>query len=386
MSERIVVVGAGLAGASAASELRKRGFEGEVHLVGAESHAPYTRPPLSKKSLTEEPRDLGLPVARKLGARLHLGDAAVGLRLGERIVELASGRALPFDGLVVATGSRAVRLDPDRFPGVLYLRTLEDGAAVREAVLRESDLPLVVVGAGLIGCEVASSARARGRAVVMVDLVDPCTRAFGALGAGYVRGLHDRNGVATVVGHAVDRVERSRDRVIVHLGDGSQVEAADVLVSIGATPDTGWLRESGLELSDGVVCDTACVAAEAVVAAGDVARWRLEGAERTVRVENWNNAAEQGRHAARSLLAELAGTTATPYRPVPWYWTEQHGIRLQVAGWLDPEVLPTVVTGSLADDSFVAEDPAGGFVVAANRPREFNDWLGTAMERVAVDA
>ncbi|GAA1532736.1 NAD(P)/FAD-dependent oxidoreductase [Nocardioides humi] len=386
MPERIVVVGAGLAGASAAAELRKRGFTGELHLIGAEPHPPYTRPPLSKKALTDGPRDLTLPVARKLDARLHLGLSAAAVDLDEGSVRLDSGEPLSFDGLVVATGSAPVLLDRERFEGVLYLRTVEDGDRVRAAVRRPADRPLVILGAGLIGCEVASSARAAGHEVIMVDLVDPCTRAVGAFAAGYLRRLHERQGVGVVVGVTAESVRRAEGVSTVLLSDGSVLEAADVLVSVGSRPATGWLEGSGLRVADGVVCDAACVAGPGVVAAGDVARWQPAGSDRLVRLENWNNAAEQGRHAARSLLAQLAGTGAVPYAPVPWYWTEQHGVRLQVAGWLDPTVVPTVLEGALDEDSFLLEDPGRQFIVAANRPRQFNDWLGRAMEKEAARA
>ena len=357
LSQRIVIVGASLAGLRAAQALRAGGHRGPLCLVGAESHMPYDRPPLSKQLLAGvggHP-DVALG-AGDLEAQWLLGDAATQLDLAARTVHTASGRALPFDGLVIATGSVPRRL-PDLEPadGIFQLRTVDDALALRGALARARSL--VIVGAGFVGVEVASSARALGVGVEVVSLEAPLAVA-GAAASAVATALMTDAGVGLHVGRRVQRIaaEPRLDSVI--LDDGTVLCADAVLVAVGAAPVVGWLEGSGLVLDDGVVCDPACRAlgAEGVVAAGDVACWpnaRFGG--RLMRVEHWTNAGEQAAAAATSLL------TGDPpaYAPVPSFWSDHFGARLQSVGVPALADRFEIVEGSVADRRFAAAGWAG---------------------------
>lgn len=375
---RIVVIGASLAGAHAVHTLRRRGFKGEVVLVGAESHAPYDRPPLSKSALagTRALDALGLRFLRKLEFASRYGSPAIALDAEARIVTLAGGNTLDFDGAVIATGSTPVRMDPKLFPGVCELRTLDDAAALADR-LRTASGPLVVLGAGLIGCEVAATARGLGVDVTLLDPLLPCERVVGPQVAELLKRMHTEQGVVV---HSAERAvgtEPQGDRTVVRTESGRAIEAGTVLVAVGARPETGWLTGSGLTVENGVVCDEACRAAPGIVAAGDVARWRHPRG--TVRLEHWNNAVEQGRHAAHTLLADLAGEPVEPYLPIPWFWTDQYGHTIQVAGWIEGAAEVHVVEGDPAELHFFAEyrdgDGAAQAAVGVDSAARFNAWL-----------
>jgi NADPH-dependent 2,4-dienoyl-CoA reductase/sulfur reductase-like enzyme len=377
--DAVVVVGASLAGLRAAETLREEGYQGPLTVVGAEPHLPYDRPPLSKEllagSVAAEDVLLRTPADYAgLDLDLRLGTRASGLDLAGRAVVLAGGERLPFDGLVVATGASPRLLPgmppPPSLDGLYLLRTLDDCLAIRSAL--EGGPRVAVVGAGFIGSEVASTCRARGLDVTVIEAAPvPLVRAVGPVMGEALAGLHRRHGTRLLVGVGVagfegtDRVER------VVLADGSSVEADVVVVGVGVAPEVGWLAGSGLALDDGVLCDATCEAAPGVVAAGDVARWDnpLFG---SMRVEHWTNAAEQGVAAARTLLARAAGATPEPYAPVPYVWSDQYGLKIQYVGDSRPDDEVAVVDGSLDDWRFVAVYGRAGRVVAAlavGRPR-----------------
>ena len=351
-----------------------RASAGRVVLVGAEHHLPYDRPPLSKELLagTSTPDEALLRPADHYEDRaieLVLGTMATGLDLDRRLVHLAVAGAevapLAFDGLVIATGAAPRRLPgTSALAGVHVLRTLDDCLAV-SAALDESPR-VVVVGAGFIGAEVAATCRGRGLEVTVVEALPvPLAKAVGPdIGAALAE-LHRDHGVALRTGVGVAALEGSGRVERVALADGSAVEADLVVVGVGVKPQTAWLAGSGLTLDDGVVCDAACVAAPGVVAAGDVARWdnRLFG--RLMRVEHWTNAVEQGTAAATSLLAAAAGERPPSFAPVPYFWSDQYGLRIQYVGASRPGDEMVVVDGSLDDRRFVAVYGREGRIVAA---------------------
>jgi 3-phenylpropionate/trans-cinnamate dioxygenase ferredoxin reductase subunit len=372
-----VVVGASLAGAWAARTLRREGFEGDLTVLGAEPHAPYDRPPLSKEYLAGAWTDdrLALRVAADLGpadVAWRLGERAVSLSLEDRQVHLAGGDRVGFDGLVIATGARP-RLLPgtEGRAGVHVLRTLDDAVALRDALDRGPDR-VAVVGAGFIGGEVAATARGRGLAVTLIEAAAaPLTRVLDPESGMAVADLHRGHGVEVRLGVGVAEV-RGHPRVeALVLDDGSVVAAPVVVVGIGVVPDTGWLEGSGLSVDDGVVCDETCLAAPGVVAAGDVCRWpnpRFGGTHR--RVEQWDNAVDQGAYAARRLLAWFDDRPVEPFAPVPWFWSDQYDRKIQLAGLPGPH--REVVHGSVADRRFVQLYADGDRLVGAlcwNRPR-----------------
>jgi NADPH-dependent 2,4-dienoyl-CoA reductase/sulfur reductase-like enzyme len=330
----VVVVGASLAGLRACETLRTDGYAGRITFIGAERHLPYDRPPLSKKLLAGEwePDRITLRPPGELealGIDVRFGVPAASLDLDDRAVTMADGTVVPFDSLVIATGSTTRRLPgQDAVPSVHELRTLDDSLALRARLVEGTRV--VVIGAGFIGLEVAATAHGRGCAVTVLEGAPaPLIRGLGAAMGAAATAVHAEQGIdircgVTVAGLLADGVR---------LGDGTVVPADVIVVGIGVAPVTGWLEGSGLTLRDGIVCDeTLAAGPSGVYAAGDVARWpnTLFGEE--MRVEHWTNAAEQGAAAARNLLATAAGGTAAAYAPVPFFWSDQARHRIQFLG------------------------------------------------------
>lgn len=374
----ITVVGASLSGLYAATELRSQGFDGTLRIIGDEPHRPYDRPPLSKGYLTGELSRDQLALAEPedeadLAAEWLTGHRAAGLDLHQRTVVLDDGRRLPTDGLVIATGASARMLPGADYAGVHTLRTLDDAEALR-GELTDGQRHVVVIGGGFIGAEVASSCRAGGHHVTVVEAAK--TPLIGQLGeemAAECANLHDDHGVSLFCGTGVESLHGGepdadgRQRVsAVELSDGRVINADVVVVGIGAGPNTGWLEGSGLALGDGVLCDGGGLTdVPGIAAAGDVAR------AGGVRHEHWSNATAQAGAAARNLLA---GTTLdVPTRP-PYFWSDQYGVRIQFAGQRGAGDTVRVIEGSPQDRSFLAAYEDGDrttAVLALNRPRSF---------------
>jgi len=370
----IVIVGASAAGLAAAETLRREGYDGELTLIGDERHLPYDRPPLSKQVLrgSWEPGKVTLrpqEALDKLGAHWRLGVAASGLDLAGRLVRLADGASIGFDGLVIATGVAPRRLrEGHQLRGVHVLRNLDDALVIRDQLLTGPDV--VVVGAGFLGAEAAAGARELGLTVTMVDpLPAPMIRQFGPQIAGQLARLQRDRGVRLRMGVGLSALYDDGGHVTgARLDDGTVIPAGLVLVAIGSTPSTGWLSGSGLSLSDGVDCDAAGVAAPGVVAAGDVANWMYPHLGARMRVEHRMNATEQGAAAARSLLGAAGGQPQVPY-----FWTDQFDVKIQVYGTPTAAADFTVTAGNPDDGRFAGLYSADGQVVAAlswNMPRE----------------
>ena len=372
--DTIVIVGASLAGLRAAEALRAEGFEGAIRMLGGEDRLPYDRPPLSKQILAGEwqPDRLVLqpdPVA-DLDVDLHLATWATGLDADRKVVSTTGGD-LDFDGCVLATGSivRTLPGQPD-LAGLHTLRTVDDALALR-ADLDAGPGRVVVIGAGFIGAEVAATARGRGLDVTILEgLPVPLQRGLGDRMGMRMADVHRAHGVDLRLGAAVEAIEGA-DRVErVRLADGTVLPADVVVVGIGVRPATDWLDGSGLTLDDGVVCDQRLVAAPGVVAAGDLARWPNQRFDTTMRVEHWENAVEQGRAAALSLLH---GAAADPFVPVPWFWSDQYDTKIQLAGWPGADAAVEVVEEDESAGRLVALYGRDGKVVAVlglNRPRQ----------------
>ena len=376
MRGSVSIVGASLAGYWAAETLRRDGFEGRISLIGDEPHAPYDRPPLSKKFLAGDLDDDRLPLttAEKLaglGLEMRLGCRATGLDVATRTLEV-DGVAEPYDGLLIATGARCRNLPGTvGLAGVHTLRTRDDAEAIRDA-LANGARRVVVVGAGFIGAEVASTAIGRGAEVTMVEALEaPFGRVLGVEMGAVMADVHRRHGVDLRTGVGVDEVLGDDRLAGVRLADGATLEADLLVVGIGVVPNTDWLEGSGLTLDDGVVCDETCLAAPDVAAAGDVARWANPRYGEVMRVEHWDNAVQQGVHAARRLLQ--SDEEATPYAPVPWFWTDQYDRKVQLAGRPHTDDEVRVVAGSTAEHRFAAFYGRDGRFTAAlgmNRPRQ----------------
>ena len=350
--DRVVIVGASLAGWSLARTLRSSGWEGSLVVVGDEPHRPYDRPPLSKAYLNGSLDEAGISlIAAGEGEDVEfvLGSAAVGLT--ERTVMLASGASLTGDAVVIATGT-APRTLPSAagLSGVHTLRTRDDADALRAAF--KPGARLVVIGAGFIGAEVASTASRMGADVTVVDAVDePMGQVFGSSMAAVVTGLHGQHGVPLLTGVTVAGFTATDGRVTgVELGDGRVFPADVVVVGIGVRPVTSWLDGSGVKLDNGVVVDAAGrTNLPGVWACGDVARYPSVRGGGQIRVEHWTHAREHGAAVARGLL----GSPET-YDPVPYVWSEQYGVMVQFAGFVRPGDEVEVVEGDPAEHRFVA--------------------------------
>jgi NADPH-dependent 2,4-dienoyl-CoA reductase/sulfur reductase-like enzyme len=376
----VAIVGASLAGLRAAETLRAEGHTGTVVLIGAEPHLPYDRPPLSKQFLAGTwslDRVLLRPSEKITALRLdlRLGHSAGRLDVEGHTLEIDDGTTLHYEGLVLATGAQPRPLPgAGELPGVHVLRTLEDSIALGR-VVRAEGARVVVVGAGFIGSEVAATCRGLGAGVTVVEaLPQPLARVLGAEMGAACGALHVDHGVELVTGVGVSALRRGGPAGAVdgvELVDGAVLDADVVVIGIGVVPTTGWLEGSGLEISDGVVADATLHAADDVVVAGDVARWFDEGLGAHTRIEHWTNAAEQGVAAARSLLAGRAA--ASPYVPVPYFWSDQYDVKIQVIGYPGPDDDVVVVDGSVREGRFVALYGRGGKLSAAlgfSRPRQ----------------
>lgn len=330
-----VIVGSSVGGVRTAQALRTAGYAGAVVLVGEEPSPPYDKPPLSKGLLygTQQLEDVLLlreDEAAASNVRLVLGRRAVRLDIPHSRVELDDGQSLAFDDVVIATGSRA-RPSPWGAPSGLHVLRTADDASALGADLRRGG-PVVVVGGGFIGAEVASVARGLGLEVTVVDPAPiPLSRVLSPSIAEHFLRMHQRHGVRTRLGVGVTGVEEEQGRLRVTLIDGEVLEAATVVVGIGADPNDEWLLSSGLLIEDGVVCDQHCrtVDAPRVHAVGDVARWFHPRHKEHVRVEHWTNAVEQAVVVAHNITHP---DDLRSHAPVEYVWSDQHNWKIQVAG------------------------------------------------------
>ncbi|WP_204009696.1 NAD(P)/FAD-dependent oxidoreductase [Sphaerimonospora thailandensis] len=393
----VAVVGASLAGLSAARALRDQGYDGGLVLIGDEPHRPYDRPPLSKEFLAGRMSEADLALETEtedLDATWILGAAAEALDPGERAVRLGDGRSVRADAVVIATGASARTLPgTERLSGVHTLRTLDDARALRADLAGAGRL--VVIGAGFIGAEIASTARTLGLHVTLVEPASaPLAAAIGAEMGAVVAGLQAGQGVEVLCGTGVREVTGTAraagaprvDGVI--LTDGRRVPADVVVVGIGARPGVGWLAGSGVDVGDGVLCDaTGATTLPGVIAVGDCAAWFDPAAGSHRRVEHWTGAVRRPAVAVRALLAGASAGSGSDIRPPepPYFWSDQCGTRIQFAGHARPGDEITVEEGSLADRSFVAVYRRGDRPVAVlgiDLPRPFTRWR----KRLAADA
>ena len=360
-----VIVGASLAGAKAAAELRERGFDGRVVLVGAESERPYERPPLSKDYLQGK--------SERDKAYVHdadfYGQQEIELRLGAVVesidtqastVALAGGEQLGYDSLLLTTGAepRRISVPGADLDGVHYLRTVADSDALRERLASGSGR-VAVVGAGWIGSEVAASARGAGLEVTVIDpLACPNERIFGMEIGGFYRDVHLRHGVEMILEDGVEALEGDGAVSAVRTSKGRRVECDFAVIGVGVVPRVSLAEAAGLTVENGIQVDAACkTSAPNVFAAGDVANAWHPFYDRHIRVEHWANALNQGPAAARSMLGDTVS-----YDRIPYFFSDQYDVGMEYSGYAT-EWDEVVFRGDPEGGEFVAFWLADGCVV-----------------------
>jgi 3-phenylpropionate/trans-cinnamate dioxygenase ferredoxin reductase subunit len=366
----VVVAGGGLAAVRVAERLRRLGHADRITLLCAEEEPPYDRPPLSKSLLTQRERPAAPVPLRKssyadLAADIRLGTRAERLDAATTTVHLSDGTELGYRELVVATGARAREISAFAgVTGVATLRTWKDCLRLRHH-LRESRR-VVIVGAGVLGCEVASAACALGVDVDLVEALEqPMQRVVGPVIGAVVADLHARHGVRLHRATAVRHLHTVDGRVRgVELGDGHVLDTDLVVVAVGSAPNTEWLQGSGVDVDDGVLVDrSGRTNLDGVFAVGDVARMPHPGGKGTFRLEHWTAAGDLAAVVASNVLARPRAVAEL--RQVPYFWSDQHAVKIQCLGLPSPDDDATVVEGAFDDGAFLALYSRDGRVTGA---------------------
>jgi 3-phenylpropionate/trans-cinnamate dioxygenase ferredoxin reductase component len=389
MPPPLVIVGASLAGATAAATLRQAGFDGDVILIGAEPQPPYERPPLSKQYLRAEAAfEKALvrpaPFYEQNRIETRFGVRATRVDPVKRIVELETGGPVPYGKLLIATGVRNRRppIPGLELHGVFDLRSVSDADALRSEIA--PGRKAVVIGMGFIGCEVAASLRQKGVQVAAIDpSPTPLFRVLGEKVGRVVTAIHRDHGVDMMLEDTVTRCEGAErvERVITR--SGRRIECDFAVVGVGVEPVVDVLADSGVESENGILVDEYCrTSVEGIYAAGDVANHYHPVFARRMRVEHWQNAMQQGAAAARSMLG-----TGQPYDAVHWFWSDQYDVNLQYAGF-HQQWDQIVVRGSLDARNFLAFYLKHGqidAVVALNRGKDVRRVMPLIKARGTVD-
>jgi 3-phenylpropionate/trans-cinnamate dioxygenase ferredoxin reductase subunit len=385
----VAIVGASLAGSSAAATLREEGFDGRVVLIGAEPQLPYDRPPLSKnylRGVTPFEKTLLRPADfyRERAIEMRLGTTVTRVDAEKRTLALHDGERLDFDQLLIATGGKNRRfpIPGIDLPGVYDLRTVADADRIREAMARGGRA--VVVGLGFIGAEVAAAMRQSGLDVVAIEpFKTPLYRALGEEIGRVVEGLHRDNGVEMILDDAVTAFEGAGKVERVVTRNGRRIDCSLAVFGLGIEPATELVAGTPVRVDNGIVVDDQCrTNVPGIFAAGDVANHYHPVCGRQMRVEHWQNGVKQGAAAARSMLGR--GQT---YDEVHWFWSDQFDANIQYAGF-HAAWDRIVVRGSLESRKFLAFYLTGGrveSVVAINQGRDMRRTFPIIKARAAID-
>ncbi len=389
----VVIVGAGHAGVQAAASLREEGFEGEIILLSDEQELPYQRPPLSKAFLKGEMDVHGLPLRAEAFFRDHRIDLRLGVRAaridraGKR-VETSEGGSIPYGSLILATGARHRRLDVPGvgLPGVFVLRTIADALAIREAL--HWARKVVIIGAGFIGLEIAATAVGLGREVTVVEIARPMGRAVSEHLSAFFSEAHRAFGASLRLGVGVTAITGTEQAEGVALSDGETLPADFVVVGVGALAEDRLARECGLECDNGVVVDEYLRTSDPDISAiGDCVSFPNAALGLRTRLESVQNAVDQ----ARNVAARLAGKPATPYDALPWFWSDQGDLKLQIVG-LAHGVDQWVLRGDPATRAFTTFGFRKGKLAVVETVNRVGDHaaarriVGTAKTLTAEDA
>jgi len=374
VSEHFVIVGAGHAGGCAAAGLRAGGFTGRVTLIGSERHPPYERPPLSKELLagaipTEKTYLRPLQWYADQNIELRLGAEVAAIDRAAQRVELKDGERIGYDRLMLTMGARprVLRLPGGQGERIFYLRDIDDSLSLREKLV--PDVRFAVIGAGFIGLEVAATAKKRGAQVIVLELAQHVLARVTPPEIGtYVADLHRRNGVDVRTGVGVTAIEQHGAALAVVTADGERIEVDYAAIGIGAQPNTELAQAAGLTVEDGIKVDEFGHTSDpAIFAAGDVTRHFNPLIGHHIRLEAWQNAQNQ----ATAVAKVMAGGTA-PFAEVPWFWTDQFDMNMQMAGAPD-HWDELVYRGDPAERSFTVFHLADGIPVAVTTINAIRD-------------
>ncbi|MDE1971983.1 MAG: FAD-dependent oxidoreductase [Hyphomicrobiales bacterium] len=384
--QSIVVIGAGQAGGWVAKTLRDQKFTGRIVLVGDELHPPYERPPLSKDVLlgSRSPESTYLwPLAKlaDLEVEVLLGRRAASIERLKKTVTLSDGQVLPYDRLMLTTGSRVRKLDTPGadLPGIHYMRGIDDAVAISRSLIPGSRL--LVVGGGWIGLEIAAAARQRNLDVVLVEASGQlCSRVLPPDLASFLRRQHEDRGVRILLETTVTGFSGRQRFEFAELSNGDRVAADTVVIGIGAIPNAEIASETGIDAGNGIVVDSSGrTSDESIYAAGDVAN-QPDGLGGRVRLESWSNAQNQAIAAAKAMLG-----AAAPYRDVPYFWSDQYETKLQILG-LFANYNDVVRRGDGERFiSFYMNDDRIAAVAAANQPKELAVARRLMQKNIAID-
>jgi 3-phenylpropionate/trans-cinnamate dioxygenase ferredoxin reductase subunit len=383
--EDVLIIGAGQAAAQLAVSLRQAGFDKPISMLGDEPHPPYQRPPLSKKFLTDNgsPESLFLrPHAfwRDQAVALHLGSEASRVDLQQRRVSLRDGRELEFGALVFATGARArtLPLPGVGLPKVLSLRSIEDVRRLRPAL--DQARRAAIIGGGYIGLEVAAGLRAQGREVTVVEAEGRLMkRVMGESASAFFAELHRRQGVDLRLGARLVAIEATKGGLNVHMEPAEIVTVDLVLIATGARANDELAETAGLPCADGILVDTLARAEAAdVYAIGDCARFPSRRYGRRLRLECVQNAIDQAKTAAAAIQGD-----GQPYDPVPWFWSDQYDLKLQIAGVMDGHDAAEV-KGDPGVPHFSVEYRRAGRLIAVDAINDARAYM-TGRRRIAEE-
>ena len=389
-NQSFVIIGAGIAGGTAAETLRKQGFEGEVHLVGAELHRPYDRPPLSKEFLSGSKEQAQLyfkteEFYAEQAITLHLGDEATSVDRTGKSVTMAGGGTLDYDKLLLATGSRVRKLSlpGSELDGVHYLRTIEDSQAI--AASMNGAGRAVVIGAGFIGSEVAAVCKSAGLEVTVLEVQSqPMAHILGPeMGAVYA-GLHTARGVDLRLSEGIAEIRGGSRAEQVVTDKGNVIDCDLVVIGVGVAPETSLAEAAGLDVDNGIVVDEHCRTSDPdIFTAGDVANWPHPGLGHRIRVEHFDNAANQAAAAAKSML----GAPET-YDPVLYFWSDQYDLNIQYLGhaaqW--DEIAVRGDTDAEAFTAFYLKDGAVSGALVVNNFRDIRPTRTMIGQKTPVTA
>jgi 3-phenylpropionate/trans-cinnamate dioxygenase ferredoxin reductase component len=367
MNEPVIVVGAGQAAAQLATSLRQGGFRGGIRVIGDEPYLPYQRPPLSKKFLAEPARPDSLLLRpesfwRDQDVAIELGTPVAALDRQQNRVVLGDGRAIDYGTLVLATGTRArtLALPGVDLPGVFSVRRIEDVRLLRPAL--DAASRSVIIGGGYIGLEVAAVMRAEGRDVTVIEAEDRVMkRVTGEMMSSYFERVHRERGVDLRLRARLAGIEGEQRATGVRLADGTTLPADLVLVATGARANDDLAVSAGLAADDGILVDEfTCTGTANVLAIGDCARFPSRRFGRRLRLECVQNAIEQAKAAAATILGQPAA-----YDPVPWFWSDQYDIKFQMAGLMDGHD-DAVPVGDTASGRFSVDYRCAGRLIAVD--------------------